>query len=714
MKMLFFELDKTVIKNKNILLIMLVMLIKLITLDTEVYAINPFTYENRAQFLPIVNTYSGKVTQEVSAAIEKQYTAVTQAQVNMTALRQKYNRGEIAQTEYITQSTELEKLVNEEDLFLTFYSQYTYVQEKPDERYLLYDDGWNALLAQERFDWGFVLLTIVLAASVFGREYETDMRTIVIATKKGDGRLIAAKLVSIFATVILCSLLASLVEYLFFSLKFGLPHGDYPLQSLFYFKDSAFHLSLLQTYICISAYRMLGLLMLATVTMLISVLSKKTILTLSASLMYVILPYAIPVGTSTRYLLPSPIGFILAQGFFRGTQMGENYQANEVLFNSISQSTQIWLVVGWLILFGVMLYMIARKFLPIRRFSHFTIKVVTVLFSLVFITTVSACSLSSTSSQLLVRSYNMTADWNFTVVGKEVFTLYPTFLMENIQTHEIAGVIRDPFSDEDTINKTVSAIFNRNGKLDYLVKTDDELQVVELDISTYKTSILYEEHSPKNPALINSDLEAHQWSEGKAGIFFFIDGNNIYISSGTNLRRVNAGTKSDETILKNIYPGHVAFNGKKIYYITTAYEINIYDIASGENEPISDIRTDFFYLRGSKIYYRNLDKDGMIYMYNAATQQNELVTKNHTDNFACDDEYIYYHNQDDQNYLYRTNLQTGFSELMAPIANGYEIQVMDGYPYLYDYIYGADLSSETYRLDKQTLKYEMIDYQSAK
>ncbi len=48
-----------------------------------------------------------------------------------------------------------------DDLFLTFYSQYIYAQEAPQQRYLLYEDGWNALLTQERFDWGFVLLTIL-------------------------------------------------------------------------------------------------------------------------------------------------------------------------------------------------------------------------------------------------------------------------------------------------------------------------------------------------------------------------------------------------------------------------------------------------------------------------------------------------------------------------------------------------------------------------
>lgn len=154
----------------------------------------------------------------------------------------------------------------------------------------------------------------------------------------------------------------------------------------------------------------------------------------------------------------------------------------------------------------------------------------------------------------------------------------------------------------------------------------------------------------------------------------------------------------------------MAFDKKNIYYITTASEINIFHIASGENEPIPNIRADFFYVRGKNLLPGYGQRRDCI---TPKLRKNELVTKNHTGNFACDEEYIYYHNQVDQNYLYRTNLQTGLSELMAPITNGYAIQVIDGYPYLYDNTYGADLSSETYRVDKRTLTYEKIDYQWA-
>jgi len=707
MKMIAFELNKTVFKNKGVLLILLAVVIKLITLGTEDHAINSFTYENRAQYVPMVNAYAGKITEANSASIEAKFQAINEVEINITTLRQGYKRGETSETEYLNLSRALEVLKDHKDLFLTFYSQYLYVQEKPEERYLLYDDGWNALLSKERFDWGFVLLTIVLSASVFCREYETDMRTILIATKKGDTRLIAAKFVSILTTVVICSLIASLVEYLFFSLKFGLPHGDYPLKSLYYFKDSAFQLTLRQTFLLISAYRMFGLLMLSVLTMFISVWTQKTIVTLSASLMTVVLPYALPVKDSVKYLLPSPLGFILAQGFFRGTQMAEYTQTDEAVFNTISQSLQIRLVIGWLVLAGIMLFVIFRKFLSAAPILHFPKKWLAATLVLLFLICVMVCPSASVSRPKLDRVYNMIEEYHATVVGDELVTLEPNFRMENLQTHEIEAVIRDPFTDDETINQTVQSVFNHDGKLDYFVKTEDEIKLVELDLDTYKTSILYRETIPKDPALIIDKNSAPMYAEDY--FTFFIDGSDLYLASNMKLRRINLDTGKDETIIKNLYPMRISYDGENIYYVTTMFEVMVYNVGTGEYKTIPDIRASVIYLRENKIYYRNEDENGTVYVYDIETGQNKLVIPESATNFVCDDDYLYYINQNDQGYLYRTDLQSDSSVLVAPFF-GYNIQIIDDYPFVYYRAYGADLSTvQTYRIDKETLSYEKIE-----
>lgn len=714
MNLIFFELDKTVFKNKGAWLLVLATIIKLVMLAAEHHAINLFTYENRADYLPMINSFSGKITQEAATKIEARYTAITTAQVQLASLRQKYNRGEIPDANYYEESRALEKLLGEKELFLTLYGQYIYARERPEERYLLYENGWNALLTQERLDWGFILLVILLSASVFGREYEAEMRSLLVATKKGHAPLLTAKFVSLFITVILCSLNSSVVEYAFFSLKFGLPHSDFPLQSLRYFKDSAFELTLGQTYSAIAIYRMLGLLILAVITMVISVWAQKRITALSVSLMCVILPYAIPVNTSVKYLLPSPLGFILAQGFFRSTQMGEGYQSQEVLFNAIKPTLQIQLVAGWLVLTGVLLFAIAGKFLSAGQLFPRRKKLLglPILLILVLLT---GCSSSSATHNITEQVINLSdGSSRFTVVDNEIVSLYPTFLMENMETHAIHRVIRDPFADDATVDQMVASVFSQAGKLNYLVKTDAELSIIELDLSTYRTRVLYEEYTPISRALIQSDLEAHGWRFGKEDFAFFMDGADIYIISGTNLYRVNPVSKAKEVLIKNIYGKNVAFNGENIYYIDTLFEIRIYDLASGEERPVSNLRADYMYMREKKIYYRNIDKGGTIYVYDAETSQNKALLAVRSTYFVCDDDYIYYVNDDDRGYLYRASLRTGVSELIVPQPLlVYNIQLLDGYPFVYFRCESSDFSTETYRIDKQTLFYEkMEEYRS--
>ncbi len=710
--MILFELDKIIRKNKGALFFGLAILIRLMTLGTESHAVNPYTVENRAAYLSIVNQFSGKITGTVSTDIEKVYQAVANAQVNLNELRQSYLNGEISREEYIQQSRSLEVLASNDDLFLTFYSQFIYARGAPEERYLLYDDGWNALLSQERFDWGFVLLTILFSASIFTREYESNMRTLIIATKKGDQRLVIAKFFCVFVIIILCSLLSATIEYLFFDLKYGLPHGNYPLQSLKYFQESTFQLTLRQTYLCVSAYRMLGLLLLAVVTMFISVLSKKTIVTLVTSLMYVILPYALPVKASTKYLLPSPLGFILAQGFFRGTQMGEMYQADEVLFNAISPTNQIQIVIGWLVLALTLIWIILRRFSPVTPPWRFhPKKTVHILLIIITLAVTPGCHMpTSSSSSLDYKTYNMSTDWGFTVVGREIITLAPYFLIENMETHEVNQVIRDPFSDHEIIDQTIKSVFSKDDKLYYLVRTDDYLEIIELELSTYKSRTIYAEETANPPSLFNTSEPANPGNATMdGGIAFFLTDDEIFIHSGKSLERINRASSSKKTIINNIRSMHVAFDGENIYYTNDIYEVFAYNISNNEQHTIADIRAEYFYLQGNKIYYSNVDENYAVFVHDLITDQSRPVVSDRSFNFVCDDDYLYYINQDDQGFLYRINLQTGISEFIAPFF-GYRIQIIDDYPFIYYYAYDYDTGFiETYRIDKKTLSYEKVE-----
>ncbi len=211
---------------------------------------------------------------------------------------------------------------------------------------------------------------------------------------------------------------------------------------------------------------MLGYLLLSVITMFISVLSEKTVATLATSLMVVVLPYALPITASTKYLLPSPLGFLLAQGFFRSTQMGETYKAEEFFFKAISQTAQTVLILGWLLLAMILLSFILIKFSPATSSGRKLSKRANMI-PLIFLICgllLSSCHFPTTAHPEQTNTvFNLLDNWDFTIVDGKIVTLYPYFLMEDMKTRIIDEVIRDPFGDLETIKTRVSSVYSKTG-----------------------------------------------------------------------------------------------------------------------------------------------------------------------------------------------------------------------------------------------------------
>ena len=109
----------------------------------------------------------------------------------------------------------------------------------------------------------------------------------------------------------------SLIEYGFYSLKYGLPNGNYPIQSLSYFAGSNKSITLFEGYVYIGLLRLFGSVFLAILLMFISVLAKKYAVTLLAGAVSVIIPY-VGLSKTIIYRLPLPLPFLLGTDFFAG------------------------------------------------------------------------------------------------------------------------------------------------------------------------------------------------------------------------------------------------------------------------------------------------------------------------------------------------------------------------------------------------------------
>ena len=142
------------------------------------------------------------------------------------------------------------------------------------------------------------------------------MDTLILTAREGRKSALY-KLLIMIAVVLFLSLSISLIEYGFYRFKYGLPDGDYPIQSIRYFADSSKSMSLLEGYVSIGLLRIFGGVFLTIFLMFISVLAKKYAVTLLTGAVSVIIPY-IGLSKTSIYRLPLPLPFLLGTDFFAG------------------------------------------------------------------------------------------------------------------------------------------------------------------------------------------------------------------------------------------------------------------------------------------------------------------------------------------------------------------------------------------------------------
>ena len=143
---------------------------------------------------------------------------------------------------------------------------------------------------------------------------------------------------TLYAVFVLCVGL-SMIRFLFFAVKYGLPHGEYPVQSIASFGGSIKNISLLAAYLILTVLRCFGSVYLAALLLFTSVLVKKYALTIVIGVASTLIPY---IGMSRQicYHLPLPLPFLLATGFLKGTSSTEDSLTGEPIVTFLERSPQ--------------------------------------------------------------------------------------------------------------------------------------------------------------------------------------------------------------------------------------------------------------------------------------------------------------------------------------------------------------------------------------
>lgn len=619
---------------------------------------NPEMEINASSYEHYLDVVRGPQTKEAEQLFVKEAANISKAKVELTKLYDSYYDGEISEEELQEGTNSLEKIVENERGFQLVFDQYMYVRENPENRYYLSTNGWDGLLSTEQLDLALLLLLLVLITPVFCMEFSSEMNSLHLTLRNGTRVHAVFKMLLVFLTVIVISVLSAMLQYGFFGVKYGLENGNYPLQSISYFGTSSKTLSLFSTFLLMTGIKIFGNLIFAMLIMFFSVWTKKYALTLFSSTVFILLPYYMFTLESSKYYLPGPLGFMISTGFFRGNEYERNPITDQMdlIFREVPMATFLFLlvitfcagVVAWVVILNC--HTNAWQIRKRRyRFESY--------YSLVFLCILVASLVGCNSNNEEAKKHDVFNSLSRQIFENETYFFYidetdledirPVF--KNKETGEIRNLMLSPLSSLTSVESYIygNGFFVYYMKMDYdksgFYKETNRLSIIEVDTRTFEEKVIYEENANM---MRDSFLGLHTTDNiDFLGITsFFVDKTYIYLVIDDNqIRQINRLTgRANEIIQSSSIFSNVAYDGKFIYYSNETYQIVKYDIETGIEVVIPDLITTHFIITDTEILYVNRQDNHRLYAMDLNNSTVQKLTDKPVWSFTYDNQFIYY------------------------------------------------------------------------
>lgn len=335
-----YELRKIFVHRKGILIVFLFCLLSIAVLSiTDVPKDRPQDQAGE-EYKYWIDLLCGPLDTSKEEMIQDTSKEISDANIALAELRNKYYAGEISFEQYDNQQQKIEAVLTNESGFNVIYNQYRYISENPENRYFVATNGWSGLLKQDISQTIlFIVTLLILIVPIYCDEYSSEMHKIALSTQSGSYCFGFQKSFIALSIAVLLALWQIALKIIFLSFRYGLPNAEFPLQSLPDFSTCTKALTLGQATFCLIVSKVFGSILFAAVILFNSVCLKSTLLTAFISLSVGIIPF-FALRENLFYRLPLPVSFMLGTGFFQGSEIVQNELGQDVyIFKELSLST---------------------------------------------------------------------------------------------------------------------------------------------------------------------------------------------------------------------------------------------------------------------------------------------------------------------------------------------------------------------------------------
>lgn len=297
--------------------------------------------QNEAVYLSYIQRWQGELNDQKVSEMQEEYDALNHAD------------------SWEAQETK--------DAFMEVYNQYYYAKENPSRRFLMDERGWNTLLTHDSVNFLLVLCLLALCVPVFRGEYSCQMEQLLRSCRNGREQLAKCKLLMMVVTAMIVAFLFQCVQFLSVGMTVGLSDLSYPLQSLSFFENSPYMLTIGQAYGIVLLCRVVGAAWFAVLTAFLSVLCRKTVLTIFSGISVSLLPHLFG-GSFLKYILPLPAGLLTGTGYLWGALTEPRYNADYteihdvVTFRGVAPDEFCVLLGLFAVVFLILLFFTVRRY----------------------------------------------------------------------------------------------------------------------------------------------------------------------------------------------------------------------------------------------------------------------------------------------------------------------------------------------------------------
>ncbi len=599
--MLCHELKKLFIKQYGILLFVIFLIGEIVFLNAQYPDSRLANGVTRQHLDEYMSEFSGKLTAESEKKIlDEQEIILNAKNAENDIMRKLWYNDYKNESDFLADLTPVSIISERSDAFDILMAKYNYASENPENRYIISQE-YNGMTR----DFPDILLTVLVILStsfLFLNEESSNVITIIRISKNGMVKTLRSKVTSVLILICAAHGISVIAELLFMIVRGNVNELMFPLQSIEFYRNCPFEISILSAFLAISAIRLLGYFFLAASIVMLSVTIKKPLLTVFIPTAVCILQQFLFSPATPAYYLPT--GLLRAAGYFRGNSE-ETLNSGTTIAETVPDFSEIPLFAFVLIIVVTLIFIGSAIFLAKRYYGGYktqiNVKIPVIIMSILMLFSLSGCSSDRTENVVYNAGENLFFAQNDDYYFVSNDTGITAVSKDTGASHEL---ITDAFKISEDMDCRVMVCG------DYLYYYDHNRlnnSIIKISLSDMTSSDFLSPEADKGGFLgisLNGNIKD---LSNRMIHSFFTNEKELYIifSGGNGIYRLS-GNQFECIISERLYENtKVCFDGNRIYYINRKLELKSYDVKSGDTEIISGDFTKSVYYDGTRLLYSN-------------------------------------------------------------------------------------------------------------